>query len=136
AIACRNAASNSSSAAMSASGTNRPPNRPKWPEASGSSPALANNAASVPVMRPSPDRPRRGRVAAGGHQLRHRLARTLLGHQTLPDEHGVRTGGGVPDEVVRTAYARLGHLHDRVRQARGDALEHAAVHLHGAQVAS
>ncbi|GFJ88290.1 hypothetical protein Prum_019320 [Phytohabitans rumicis] len=68
-------------------------------------------------------------------QLGDRVARALLGHQTLAHQDRVGTRRGVPDEVVRTPHARLGDLDDVVRQSGRDPLEHRPVHLQRPQVA-
>src|SRR3954464_6139572 len=88
AFAFVHSASSWSSAATSASGTNRPPYGPKWPDASGTVSAVMGRA-------------RGGGGGAGGEHGRDGLPRVGLGPYPLADEDRVGAGPRVRDEVVR-----------------------------------
>ena len=74
-------------------------------------------------------------MGTGGDEVVHRLAWISPGDQALADEHGVRAGVRVGDEVVWPAHPALGHPHAGVRDGWGDPGEVVAVDGQGAQVA-
>src|SRR5512139_2645732 len=95
AIASCQARVSSSCAAISASGMNRPPNRPKWPDSSGS--ADMGAGLSVALLE--------GGVGAGRDEVRDGAARVLPLHQGLPDEDHVGALLGVLEDVMGSAHA-------------------------------
>ena len=150
----------SSSAATSASGTNRPPKTAEVPGGVGPArprrhetvlgrmqragrhaqrqclpapPPLAGSRRAGGVLQRRGARG--GRVRARGDQVGDGLARVAGGDQPLADEHGVGAGGGVGDEVVRPAHAGLGDLDHSRGQPGRDPLEGRAVDLQRGQVA-
>src|SRR5450755_2110754 len=74
-------------------------------------------------------------MRTGRDQIGNGLPRILVGHQTFTDEDGVGSGGGVREQVVWAAHARLGDLDDARRYAWGKPREQRTVDLEGAQVA-
>src|SRR4051812_31970546 len=125
-LAFCHSASSWSSAATSASGTKRPPYGPKWPVGSG--------PAAGAVMSLSGAGPGRG-VRADGDQFGDRCPRVAVGHEPLADQHGVCTGGGVGEKVVRTAHSGFGDLDDGLRDHRDELREQLAVDVQGPKVA-
>src|SRR3954447_12997725 len=107
----------SSRAAISASGTKRPPKMPKCPVSSGQLGRAGARRLSggcselvvMPLVSPARGRDgcrglaggaRRGGVGPGGDQVGDRLAGVPGGDQALPDQDGVGPGAGVRDQVV------------------------------------
>src|SRR4051812_45486233 len=125
AFAFVHSASSWSSAATSASGTNRPPYGPKWPVGSG--------PAAGEVMSLSGAGARRG-VRADGDQLSDGGSRVAVRDETFADEDRVGAGCGVRQEVVGSAHAGLRDLDDGLGDPRHQRREQVAVNVERSQI--
>ncbi len=94
--------------------------RPGGRRSQGRRPWVAGLGVGSAPARPAPVAAQR-RMRPGGDQVGHRAARVLAGDQALADQHRVRAGRRVGQQVMRAANAGLGDLDDARRGPAGPA---------------
>src|SRR3954453_14220298 len=146
-MASRHALVSSSSGAISASGMNLPPKRPKCPSWSGSTVLIRQTfqtQAHGPGRVTAPGRlDRQGRsvplldggVRSGGDEVGDRGTRIAAGHQGFTDEDDIGPGARELNYIMRTANPRLRHPDQLGRDRRRHPREGVPVDLEGLQVA-
>src|SRR3954447_4553400 len=147
AMASRHALVSSSSGAISASGMNLPPKRPKCPSWSGSTVLIRQNLPTRPWWRGRVSAPRRldragvlvplldGGMRSGGDEVGDRGAGIAAGHQGFTDEDDIGPGARKLDYIMRAANPGLRHPDQLRRDGRRDPGEGVPVDLEGLQVA-
>src|SRR3954447_19558775 len=141
AMASRQAWVSSSSGAISASGMNLPPKRPKCPNWSGSTVLIRKTFQARPVRRGRVTAPHRldragvlvplldGGVRSGGDEVGDRGAGIAAGHQGFTDEDDIGHGAPTLDYIMRAANPGLRHPDQLRRDGRRDPGEGVPVDL-------